>query len=100
MQNSIITNYRLLTDKIADKYGLIDQVIFIEKKDFLHRSKASSRELSDNALQWLATMIHANEDGLDQLIEGVNAINREQRNRFTDHYKESKSLTYSFIVLN
>ena len=96
---SIIVSYRQSAERISDKYGITHQVRLYEKRDLKHLSKQFCNELADNALYWLMAVTAGNKDGLHELVAEVNMINLEQRQKFSNHCKESQYLAAPFNTL-
>ncbi len=92
MEESNVMDYKALTDKIAEKYGMTDRIMFCEERIFRYRLQEFDRQLGQNALQWLSTAIENHGDSIDALIFQVNIINQEQRRRFSNNCRPSKYL--------
>ncbi len=99
MGESMVMDYKVLTDKIAEKYGVTDRIMFCEERIFRYRLQEFDRELGQNALQWLSTVVENNRDSIDALIFQVNMINQEQRRRFSNNCRPSKYLLIPVVSI-
>lgn len=100
MQHELIVGYRLLSNTIAEKYGIGNQLRLYSEHNLIHVTKAFNRELSINALLWLETMLDRESHVQVALVEQVNVINKQQRERFSLYCRASKILNEPCNVIS
>lgn len=99
MENELINGYKLLTDKIAENYGVGNRLLLQAEADHIRLLKSFNKELRTNSLLWLHTMINLEPDALQSLVDQVNTINKQLRLQFSLHCQINKVIIQPFNTI-
>jgi|GEM_PF-4269955 len=100
MSQGLIIGYKLLADKIAEKYGIGTQVLLYSTEDLTQLSEAFGNELSFSGLLWLGTILDRGSKVQEELVDQVNLINKAQRERFATFCRANNVLLPPINVIN